>query len=107
MLRLPVIAAPVQPFPESPLRQTEAAAAVNDMMAAENRLLERRRTWRRDEVKASIPATSTAGPIPYQPAIASTKASISVTVTFSCADFQPVGKRNVRGNRPTIIIKGI
>ena len=79
----PVIAAPVQPCPKIPLRQTEAAAAVNDMMAAENRLLESLRTWRRDEVKASIPAISTAGPIQYQPAIASTKASISVKVTFS------------------------
>jgi hypothetical protein len=52
-------------------------------MPAENRLLERRRTWRLDEAKASMPAMKIAGAIPYQAAMVRTKASISVKVIFS------------------------
>src|SRR2546423_13188243 len=52
-------------------------------MPAENRLLERRRTLRRDETKPSAPATNTAGSVPYQQAIRNTKASDRVKVILS------------------------
>src|SRR5437868_4657799 len=81
-----------------------AAAAAIEIMPAENRLLERRRTLLRDETRPSAPATNTAGNVPYQQAIKKTNASDKVKVILS--RLMPFGSVNVFGNRLIKMISG-
>src|SRR5262245_46929304 len=76
------------------------------MMLDEKRLLESRRTVRRDEVKPSIPAANTAAAIPYQMAIRRTTASASVKVSRSRVSFDPTGILRCCGKRPTRTTRG-
>src|ERR671938_1690163 len=71
------------------LRLRDAAAAVSAIMPPEKRLLESRRTERRDEPTPSIPAMKTAAGRPCQQAVRRMIASESVKVIFSRVNLEP------------------
>src|ERR1051326_1712333 len=87
-----------------PFKVSAAAAAASEIIPAEKRLLERRLTVRRDETKASAPATNTAGSVPYQQAIRKTKASERVKVILSRLRLD--GRVKVLGKRLMKMISG-
>ena len=77
-----------------------------DIMPDEKRLLERRRTVRREEVNPSIPARQIAGAGPNQQATTRTNASVRVNVILSCVKLRPTGNRKCCTNIPAVIISG-